>query len=128
MYTFGRVDKRTRFERRTDAFVLLGIVQWQGLAECMAGIQEDDGGIEEMLSHCCLRAYSKMYPKDLIGFLEPSDICGIDTVDGHSLIEPDGETDARFMKRLRRCTPERNVFIEEWPEDDTDYGDPDVWF
>ena len=93
-----------------------------GVAECMAGIQKDDGRIEEMLSDRCLDAYSKMYPKDLIGFLEPDEICGIDTADGYSLIEPDGETDARFMERLSRCTPERNVFIEEWPEDDTDYS------
>ena len=88
----------------------------------MAGIQKDDGRIEEMLSHRCLRAYSKMYPKDSIGYLEPSDICGIDTADGQARNEPEGETDERFMERLSRCTPERNVFLEEWPEDDTDYS------
>ena len=75
-----------------------------------------------MLSDRCLDAYSKMYPEDSIGFLEPGNICGIETPDGHSLIEPDGETDERFMERLSRCTPERNVFLEEWPEDDTDYS------
>ena len=75
-----------------------------------------------MLSDRCLEAYKKMYPKGSIGYLEPGFSCSIETPDDRFLVEPEGETDERFMERLSRCTPERNVFLEEWPEDDTDYS------
>lgn len=77
-----------------------------------------------MISEACLNAYRRLFPNDSIAYEEPGDLVFIE-VDGKDYNQPFNETDATFMQRLSRCTPERNVFKEEWPENKTDYND--VW-
>ena len=72
-----------------------------------------------MLSEACRQAYiDKMKPdweNSSIGFLVPGCDLSIE-ISGKSYIQPRDETDETFMERLSRCTPEHNVFAEEWPE------------
>ena len=55
-------------------------------------------------------------------YLEPGDFVCIET-GSKDYIQPFDETDETFMERLNRCTPKRNVFLKEWPEDNTNYDD-----
>ena len=79
-----------------------------------------------MISGKCLTAYMEMYPENEY----PKSIMHYLMCDGRlsiatgttPRIQPDDETDETFMERLSRCTPERNVFLEEWPEDTYDYA------
>ncbi len=78
-----------------------------------------------MLSSECLYAYRDLYPEDTMYYLEPGDLLFL----GHEdlrLIQPYDETDEEFMVRLKRCTKEKNLFLEEWPEYTTDYANLDI--
>ena len=72
-----------------------------------------------MIGESCWQAYvDKMKPdweRSSIGFLIPDGYLSIE-IDGKDYIQPLDETDETFMERLSRCTPEHNVFAEEWPE------------
>lgn len=77
-----------------------------------------------MISESCIDAYRRVYPNDSIAYEEPGEFVFIDFGD-KAYNQPLDETDETFMERLSRCTPDRNVFTEEWPEDNTDYND--IW-
>ena len=76
------------------------------------------------LSKRCIKAYEEKYPFDWIGYMEPSDIIGIESKE-YSLQQPDDETDESFMARLDKCTEDNNLFVKEWPEDIMSM-DPDI--
>ena len=73
-----------------------------------------------MISESCRQAYIDKVRPDREGssimYLIPSDQMLIE-IDGKDYIQPYDETDETFMERLSRCTPEHNVFAEEWSED-----------
>ena len=68
------------------------------------------------LSHNCLIAYHKQFPKGDCGFDDPSGKVGItDPKNDTYYLQPDGETDESFMDRLERSKKaERNLFYKEW--------------
>lgn len=76
-----------------------------------------------MISESCMDAYREMYPHDSICYGEPGDSLFIES--GSICVEqPFEETDETFMARLSKCTPENNLFLQEWPE--AEEIDPDI--
>lgn len=80
-----------------------------------------------MISEKSIDQYSKQFPDDYCGHMEPSDTVIIEDADGNCYEQPKNETDESFIDRLLRSkTAGKNLFYTEWEPYDEDFDDVEM--